>query len=151
RRDAFLAAAAFALQCRNIAIRHSRPDAGVVCTVGRVQGEPGIPTAVPGVAQGSLHQRALGGTVLAHMLREGQEASELIAEMESVTVEWRPLFEKAPRPFDPSLIQLCEEAVRETTGDAPRLPSGALHDATEMAALMPTVMMFTSSTKGLSH
>jgi hypothetical protein len=31
-------------------------------------------------------------------------------------------------------LRLCEESVREVTGDAPRLPSGALHDAAEMVA-----------------
>ena len=44
-----------------------------------------------------------------------------------------------------------EEAVLQVTGDAPRLPSGPLHDASEMARLVPTVMLFTSSTGGLSH
>jgi N-carbamoyl-L-amino-acid hydrolase len=46
---------------------------------------------------------------------------------------------------------LCEEAVREETGDAPRLPSGPLHDAAEMVPHMPVVMMFAYSAKGLSH
>src|SRR5205814_9401268 len=36
RRDAFLAASETALACRDIARRHSRPGAGVVCTVGVV-------------------------------------------------------------------------------------------------------------------
>ncbi len=47
--------------------------------------------------------------------------------------------------------RLCEEAVREETGQAPRLPSGPVHDATEMAALMPAVMLFAASPNGLSH
>jgi N-carbamoyl-L-amino-acid hydrolase len=58
RRDAFLAAAATALECREIARRHSTPTAGVVCTVGVVKVEPGIVTAVPGVAEISIDQRA---------------------------------------------------------------------------------------------
>ena len=41
--------------------------------------------------------------------------------------------------------------MREVTGDAPRLPSGPLHDAVEMGRLMPAVMMFASSSNGLSH
>ena len=57
----------------------------------------------------------------------------------------------APRPFDPALLALCEEAVREETGEAPRLPSGPLHDAAEMVPHMPVVMMFSSSSRGLSH
>jgi N-carbamoyl-L-amino-acid hydrolase len=31
------------------------------------------------------------------------------------------------------------------------LPSGALHDASEMARAVPTVMIFSSSIDGLSH
>ena len=56
-----------------------------------------------------------------------------------------------PRPFNPPLLRLCEEAVREETGDAPQLPSGPLHDAAEMVPHMPVVMMFAYSSRGLSH
>ncbi|PYQ88715.1 MAG: DUF885 domain-containing protein [Acidobacteria bacterium] len=65
RRDAFLAAAQTSLECREIARRHSRPGAGVVCTVGVVNVEPKIVTAVPGVCEISLDQRALDAGVLA--------------------------------------------------------------------------------------
>jgi N-carbamoyl-L-amino-acid hydrolase len=41
--------------------------------------------------------------------------------------------------------------VREVTGDAPKLPSGPLHDAAEMVPHMPVVMLFAYSSKGLSH
>jgi N-carbamoyl-L-amino-acid hydrolase len=151
RRDAFLAAAATALECREIARRHSQPGAGVVCTVGVVKVEPGIVTAVPGVAEISIDQRALDAGVLAAMVREAQEASRRFAEENKVSVEWTPLFRIEPRPFDPHLLQLCEEAVREVTGDAPKLPSGPLHDAAEMVPHMPVVMLFAYSARGLSH
>lgn len=151
RRDAFLAAAELALECREIARRHSRPDAGVVCTVGKVRLEPDIVTAVPGVAIIALDQRGLDGSVLAAMVREAQQASETIARANHVSVAWENLFRAAPRPFDPALIRLAEEAVRAVTGAAPKLPSGPLHDATEMARLIPTVMLFVVSPNGLSH
>jgi N-carbamoyl-L-amino-acid hydrolase len=151
RRDAFLAAAATALECREIARRHSKPGAGAVCTIGAVKVEPGFVTAVPGVAEISIDQRALDPDVLAAMYREAQEASRRFAEENGVSVEWRPLFRIEPRPFDPHLLRLCEEAVREVTGDAPKLPSGALHDAAEMVPHMPVVMMFACSAGGLSH
>ncbi len=151
RRDAFLAAAATALECREIARRHSTPTAGVVCTVGVVKVEPGIVTAVPGVAEISIDQRALDPDVLAAMYREAREASHRFAEENGVSVEWRPLFRIEPRPFDPHLLALCEQSVREVTGDAPKLPSGPLHDAAEMVPHMPVVMMFAYSARGLSH
>src|SRR5437867_295075 len=151
RRDAFLAAAQTALECREIARRHSQPGAGVVCTVGVVNVEPKIVTAVPGVCEISLDQRALDAGVLAAMLRDAQEASERAARENNVAVEWRTLWRIEPRLFDPTLIRLCEEAAREETGDAPRLPSGPLHDAAEMVPHMPVVMMFAYSSNGLSH
>ena len=151
RRDAFLAAAETALACREIARKHSRPDAGVVCTVGIVKTEPGIVTAVPGVCEMSLDQRALDPGVLARMLDEAKAASQQAARENNVSVEWRSLWRIEPRPFDPRLIELCAQAVREVTGDAPRLPSGPLHDAAEMVPHMPTVMMFAYSSNGLSH
>jgi allantoate deiminase len=151
RRDAFLAAAQTALECREIARRHSRPGAGVVCTVGVVNVEPKIVTAVPGTCEISLDQRALDPAVLAAMHREAREASERCARENNVRVEWKHVWRIEPRPFDPSLIRLCEEAVREETGDAPKLPSGPLHDAAEMVPHMPVVMMFAYSSNGLSH
>jgi allantoate deiminase len=151
RRDGFLAAAQTALECREIAKRHSKPGAGVVCTVGVVNVEPKIVTAVPGVCEISLDQRALDASVLAAMHREAHEASERCARENHVAVEWKHLWSIEPRPFEPALLRLCEEAVREETGDAPKLPSGPLHDAAEMAPHMPVVMMFAYSSNGLSH
>jgi len=151
RRDAFLAAASTALECREIARRHSKPGAGVVCTTGVVKVEPGFVTAIPGVAEISVDQRALDANVLATMVREAQEASRRFAAENNVTVEWTPLFSIEPRPFDPQLLKLCEDSVREITGDAPKLPSGPLHDAAQMVPFMPVVMLFAFSSRGLSH
>jgi allantoate deiminase len=151
RRDAFLAAAQSAIAFREIAKRHSTPDARVVCTVGTVRVEPGIVTAVPGVCEISLDQRALDPRVLADMLAAARAASWTAASENNASVEWRRIWQIEPRRFDPHLIELCAEAVREVTGEAPRLPSGPLHDAAEMVPHMPVVMMFASSSNGLSH
>ena len=151
RKDAFLAAAESALAFREIARKHTTPQARVVCTVGTVRVEPGIVTAVPGVCEISLDQRAIDAGVLAQMLAEARAASWRIAAENNVSVEWKRIWKIEPRPFDPALIKLCAEAVQEVTGDAPHLPSGPLHDAAEMVPHMPVVMMFTYSSNGLSH
>ena len=151
RRDAFLAAAQSALAFRDIARRYTTDSARVVCTVGTVTVEPGIVTAVPGVCEISLDQRALDAEVLARMKVDARAAAWTAASENNVSVEWRRVWSIEPRPFDPELIELCAEAVREVTGDAPRLPSGPLHDAAEMVPHMPVVMMFAYSSNGLSH
>jgi N-carbamoyl-L-amino-acid hydrolase len=151
RRDAFLAAAETALACREIARRYSTPEAGMVCTVGTVAVEPGIVTAVPGVCEISLDQRAIDAGTLACALADARVAADTAARANQVSVEWRHVWRIEPRPFDPHLIELCAEAVSDVTGDAPRLASGPLHDAVEMGRLMPAVMMFAYSSRGLSH
>src|SRR3954466_7489834 len=89
RRDAFLAAAQTALECRDIALRHSRPTPGdgVVCTVGVVNVEPKIVTAVPGTCEISLDQRALNAEVLAAMLADAKAAADRAAKANNVKVE----------------------------------------------------------------
>jgi N-carbamoyl-L-amino-acid hydrolase len=151
RRDAFLAAAETALACREIARRHSTPDVGMVCTVGTVSVEPGIVTAIPGVCEIALDQRALDLETLRTALADAHDAASRAAMANDVTATWRQLWRIDPCRFDPRLVELCAAAVQEVTGHAPRLPSGPLHDAVEMARIMPAVMMFARSTNGLSH
>ena len=151
RHDAFLAAAEASLAFREIARRYSTPEAGMVCTVGQVAVEPGIVTAVPGICEISLDQRALEAAVLASALADAREAADRAAQNNGVTVEWRHIWRIEPSRFHPHLVELCAEAAREVTGDAPRLPSGPLHDAVEMSRVMPAVMMFAYSSRGLSH
>src|SRR5918995_423615 len=147
RRDAFIAAARSTSEFRNDAARRDE----VRGTVGFVNVSPGIVTAFNGWCEVSLDQRALDAGVLANMLETAKEASQRVAEEENVAVEWERLWQIEPIHFDEELIELAEEAVNEVAGRSHRLPSGPLHDAAEMARLMPTVMLFVKSLKGLSH
>jgi N-carbamoyl-L-amino-acid hydrolase len=148
RRDALAAAAKLALEIRSIAKKHE--DA--VCTMGSVKTFPGIVTAVVGRCEVTLDQRDLDANILAQMYREAQEASQRFAAEEKCTVNWSRLWNIAPVPFHPHLLELCDQAVRETSGKSHRMPSGPLHDAAEVSrAGIPTVMMFVQSLNGISH
>jgi allantoate deiminase len=153
RQDAFLAAAEFALACREVGLKFSgrTPKTRVVATCGVVKVEPGFVTAVSGATDISLDLRALDAGVLAKMQAAAEKAARAAAKKNRCTVAWSPLLSIAPRPFNDALLGLCAEAVREFAGDAPRLPSGPLHDAAEMAGIMPTVMVFAQSSPGISH
>jgi len=86
------------------------------------------------------------------MYREAQEASQRFAAEEGCTVNWSRLWNIEPVPFHAQLVEMCEAAIRETSGTSHRMPSGPLHDAAEVArAGVPTVMMFVQSLKGISH
>jgi len=147
RKDAFLAGARSALAWRDDAA--ARED--VRATTGIVKVSPGIVTAFNGTCEVSLDQRALDEDVLADMLARAKELSEQMAGEEGCTVEWERIWEIEPIPFDQGLIELADEVVGEVAGTSHRLPSGPLHDAAEMARVLPTVMLFVKSLGGVSH
>jgi hydantoinase/carbamoylase family amidase len=148
RRDALAAAAKLALDIRNIAGKH--PDA--VCTMGSLKTFPGIVTAVVGRCEATLDQRDLDAGILAQMYQQAQEASRRFALEEKCTVEWSRLWSIEPVPFHPALLELGDQAVREVSGQAHRMPSGPLHDAAEVSRSgIPAVMVFVQSLKGISH
>ena len=147
RRDALLAAARLALEVRELARTR-----GGVGTVGRIDAEPGIPTAVAGVATMLVDQRHVEADALASLHEEAERVSRTIATEEQVEVAWSPLFRIAPIPFDGHLIESAAAIVADLQGSDMRLPSGPLHDAARVAeAGVPTVMLFVRSKRGLSH
>ena len=149
RRDALAGAAKMALEIREIA---RRAGGGAVCTSGGVVCRPGIVTSVVETAEQLLDQRDLNAKRLATMLTEAKAASERFAAEESIDVEWERIWSIEPILFDDTLLDFCEESIREVGMPPHRLPSGPLHDAAEVArAGIPTVMMFVQSLRGLSH
>jgi N-carbamoyl-L-amino-acid hydrolase len=147
RRDAFLAAARMGTEIYEIAARH-----GGVCTIGSCTTKPGIVTSVVEECRITLDQRHLDSAALAAMLADARTAADRFAAEGHVAVSWERLWQIAPQPFDPALIDLCDAAIRETCGRSHRLPSGPLHDAAEVArAGVPTVMLFVQSLHGISH
>jgi hydantoinase/carbamoylase family amidase len=146
RRDSFLAAARFALAVRDAAIRH-----GGVSTTGKADSQPGVVTAIAGETALLLDQRHLDAGVLAALLAESRQLADEAAAAEKCTVEWEPLWRIEPIPFDPTLIAAARAACQAVSGTDHALPSGPLHDAAEMARTVPTVMLFSSSTNGISH
>jgi N-carbamoyl-L-amino-acid hydrolase len=153
RKDAFLAAAEFALACRAISVKYSgkTPRTRVVATCGVVKVEPNFVTAVPGSTEISIDLRALDGVVLKKMLADAKSASQKAAKKHLVKVAWSPLLHITPRPFDETLMGFARASITQVTGSAPELPSGPLHDAAEMAAIVPTAMVFAQSSPGVSH
>jgi N-carbamoyl-L-amino-acid hydrolase len=147
RQDAFLAAARSALAWREDALALD----DVRATTGIVKVSPAIVTAFNGSCEVSLDQRALDAGVLAGMLERAREASRQIAAEEGCEVEWERIWQIEPIPFNAELIDLADEVIAEVAGRSTRLPSGPLHDAAEMARVIPTVMLFVKSLRGLSH
>ena len=142
RRDSFAAAAQAALAIAQIGSEHDG-----VCTVGGATSEPGIPTAVAGRTEMLLDQRHLDPEKLAAMLAAARDASRQAAADHGCEVELQPTWSIPPVPFDERLITVAREAV----GKDLAIPSGPLHDASELARVVPTVMLFAKSSPPVSH
>ena len=146
RHDAGLAASATALRVEEIA----RAEGGVG-TVGAIELEPGIATAVPGEASMLVDLRHADAATLARMLEAVQGTARDQAQSRGCELEDEPVWAIEPIRFDEGLVALAKEACQEVTGDARELPSGALHDAASMAPKVPTAMVFSPSIGGVSH
>jgi hydantoinase/carbamoylase family amidase len=147
RRDSLAAAATAALEIREVGIRH-----GGVCTVGAMTADPGVITAVAGSTEMMLDLRHLDADTLARMLEENLEACRKAAERFDCEVAHRRVFGATPTPFHPKLVGFAREAVEAAGGgDGDPIPSGPLHDATEIGRVVPTVMIFAQSDPPLSH
>ncbi|MEO8687116.1 MAG: hydantoinase/carbamoylase family amidase [Solirubrobacteraceae bacterium] len=147
RQDSFLAAAAAALEIREVGLRHE----GGVCTTGGATSDPGVVTAVAGRTEMLLDQRHLDAGELAAMLAEADAACEQAAADQGCEVELRHLWAIPPILFDERLVAFAKQAVVDAGGKDTALPSGPLHDAAEMARLIPTVMLFSQSSPPVSH
>jgi N-carbamoyl-L-amino-acid hydrolase len=146
RHDAGLAAAEAALEIERIPVA-----AGGVATTGELRLEPGIPTAIPGGAVLSADLRHPDAEALARMLETARAACERAAERRECRAEISPLWRIEPIPFDPDLVAIVRDACAEIAGEPAELASGALHDAAEVARVLPAAMLFCPSKRGISH
>jgi hydantoinase/carbamoylase family amidase len=146
RRDAGLAAAAAALTIERI----PATDGGVA-TTGELRLRPGVPTAIAGEATLAVDLRHPDADVLARMLDSARAACETAAEERHLGLSESAVWRIEPIPFDPDLVAAAREACAEVAGEPAELPSGALHDAAEVARVVPAAMMFCPSRNGISH
>jgi beta-ureidopropionase / N-carbamoyl-L-amino-acid hydrolase len=148
RRDALLAAARF-VEMVNRVVR-SVPGRQVG-TVGRIQAFPGAPNVIPGKVVCSLELRDLDAAKI-HMLFDRIRAeSDAIAKDGGVTFAFRPTIVNVPAPTDPRVRAVIADAAKSLGLTTKVMPSGAGHDAQDLARLAPTGMIFIPSVGGISH
>src|SRR5439155_1641747 len=127
RRDAFLAAADYALRARELVV--SRGGARAVTNIGVVQVHPGASNIVPGRAELVHEMRDPDAAILERLARECDALAREVAAARGITVEVRPMSATTPAPCAPR-VQETIEAVCASLGLASRrLYSAAGHDA----------------------
>lgn len=150
RRDAFQALSAF-----NLAINERFRDVvtpSTVWTIGHVSLHPNASSIVPGRAMFSMQWRDGNATRLRRMEKIIRTTAREISEGIGVSLEFGPLLGLEPVAMDQGLRTALEAGAELVASERWRLmPSGALHDATNVARLMPVAMLFVPSIGGISH
>jgi N-carbamoyl-L-amino-acid hydrolase len=149
RRDALLAAAELALAVNRIA---STMPGTQVATVGRIRAEPGAPNVIPGRVVMSLEIRDLASAKMASVFGAVEVEAKRIAGARGTPISFSEIdVALAPAPTDERLRKVIESAAASLGLSHRRLPSGAGHDAQDMAHVAPMAMIFVPSKGGISH
>jgi len=123
-----------------------------VWTIGRVEVKPNAPSIVPGEVRFTVQMRDPDADRLDRMMAAAQAAIGAVAEARGLGHGFAPVDGLKPTPMDAGLIGALSEAAEQVSpGRWRRMPSGAVHDASNMAAHMPVGMLFVPSIRGISH
>ena len=123
-----------------------------VWTVGRMDVAPNAASVVPGEVVFTVQWRDSSESRLADMEEAAREAIAAVAAARGLGAEIDGGWALAPVAMDPRLVAVCADAADEVAPGAWRkMPSGALHDATNLARVMPAGMLFVPSKGGNSH
>lgn len=148
RRDAMLAAAKFTVAV-NEAIR--AVPGRQVGTVGRLIAVPGTVNVIPGEVTLTVDLRDLAAETLTSFPPKFEEMGRRIAGETNTTFAMRLLSTNEPAPTDVRLRGLIEQSARSLGLSTRTMPSGAGHDAQEIARIAPIGMIFVPSVGGVSH
>ena len=149
RQDAMLAAAHLIVSVNEIAT--SIPGRQVA-TVGRIKAEPGAPNVIPGRVVMSLEIRDLSSQKMDLVFEKIQEKANHIEKQTGTKISFTFIDVAAvPAPTDERMRKIIAEAAEDLGLSYQFMPSGAGHNAQDIAQITPTGMIFVPSVGGISH
>jgi N-carbamoyl-L-amino-acid hydrolase len=149
RRQDALAAASRAV----LAVREEvRAEPGQqVGTVGYAKIEPGARNIIPGHAEFPVELRDLDAAKIERIWARIEKRFQQIAREENVSIACTSLSTDEPAHTDPTFQQAVRESAQASGLTTLDLPSGAGHDAQNVAKFAPMGMIFVPSRGGISH
>ncbi|MGE0864638.1 MAG: Zn-dependent hydrolase [Vicinamibacterales bacterium] len=149
RQDAMVAAAQLTLAVRDLAAQRAGRQVG---TVGRIEVEPNSPNVIPGRVTLSVEFRDLSEAVLQELGGAVKSRSAEIARTTNTTITLTLASTNAGMPAHSGVQQAITRAADAAkVSSMMKLPSGAGHDAQQIARLCPMGMIFVPSVGGISH
>lgn len=147
RRDALAGAAELIGAVERVALARER----VVATVGTCEVTPGAFNVVPGRATLGVDVRSISVTDKSDAVKAIGLDAERIAAARGLAVTTEVISDEEPVALDRALIVLLGGICAERGVEWLEMPSGAGHDAMEIARLAPAGMLFVPSRDGISH
>ncbi len=148
RQDALLAAAKFAVAV-NDAVR-AEPGRQVA-TVGRIVASPNTRNVVPGRVELTVDLRDIETATLDRFEGRFRSLAQDIGAATGTRITMTKATVSAPALSDTRLMEVIDASAAALRLPGRRLPSGAGHDAQEMAHVAPMAMIFVPSVGGISH
>jgi N-carbamoyl-L-amino-acid hydrolase len=148
RQDALLAASKLV-----VAVNETVNAIGgrLVGTVGELKAHPNVSNIVPGRVDLVLEMRDLDHAPVAAAIAKIRERAAAIAEAGDVAITITPTLTHTAAPTNPAIQAAIQAAADELGYSSLAMPSGAGHDAQNMATRWPTGMIFVPSRDGVSH
>lgn len=123
-----------------------------VGTVGKIQCEPGAANVIPAKVIMSLELRDLSSEKIKSLFKEIKTEAAKIATLTRTKIKFKTVEATAvPAPTDPRLQKCIKQSAQELGLTYLLMPSGAGHDAQNMARITPAGMIFIPSVGGISH
>ncbi len=148
RKDAMLAAARFTVAV-NDAVR-SEPGRQVA-TVGHVVPSPNTRNVIPGRVLLTVDLRDLDPDKLARFAGRFEQLGREIGSATGTAFSFRESTNSEPALADADIMDTIEASAARLGLTRQRMPSGAGHDAQELARIAPMGMIFIPSIGGISH
>ena len=148
RNDALYAASLYVQSVHEIG---KKTPGNQVATVGMIKPFPGAPNVIPGKVSASLEIRDLNEKKIDSIYKKIKRSTEKIAKRTGATFQFQQTINIVPEPTNDVIIKAISEASNDLKLKSKFMPSGAGHDAQEMAQICPIGMIFIPSKNGISH
>lgn len=148
RHDALCSASEMILQVEQVALSSKGK---LVATVGRLENHPNSPNVIPGKVRFTVDIRSWDELFALRAWEQMKLEFRNIAKRRGCSVSPEIVWRMDHVEFHPAVVQLVRENARGLGYHSHDMVSGAGHDASYMAKLAPTAMVFVPSIGGRSH
>lgn len=136
-----------------LAVEEACREAGgdTVGTVGKLDVSPNAANIVPGRVEFILEVRGETEKMVEQAVQAIEERWNAIQQQRKIQITRRNILDQKPVPMDSDVVALLERTAEEQSLPYLKLASMAGHDASHMAQIAKTAMIFVKSEDGKSH